>query len=106
MQKTDSAVQLTHRPSGLQVRCQSERSQRQNKALALEILRARLLDAERVAADTARNATRRGQVGSGQRGDKVRTYRHQDGVVTDHVTGRRTTMDRARRGFLDDLLGA
>lgn len=103
LQKTDSAVQLTHAPSGLQIRCESERSQAQNKQTALAILRARLQQRQREAERSERDRSRRAQVGTGQRGDKVRTYRHQDGVVTDHRTGRRTTMDRVRDGFLDDL---
>lgn len=103
LQKTDSAVQVTHVPSGMQVRCESERSQTQNKQTAMAILRARLQHQQREAERTERAQARREQVGTGQRGDKVRTYRHQDGIVTDHRTGRRTTMDRVRDGFLDDL---
>ncbi len=88
LQKTDSAVQLTHLPSGLTVRCESGRSQHANRATALAILRARLaaLARERAAADRARD--RRAQIGSGQRGDKRRTVRVQDGTVVDHETGR------------------
>jgi peptide chain release factor 1 len=103
LQKTDSAVQITHLPTGLQVRCESERSQHQNRQTALAILRARLLEAQRDAADRDRNRARPDQVGSGQRGDKVRTYRHQDGVVTDHRSGRRARLDRVLAGVLDDL---
>lgn len=88
VQKTDSAVQVTHLPTGLQVRSHEERSQRQNRAIALERLRERLAQAQRDAAFAARAADRRGQVGSGMRGDKRRTVREQDGVVVDHETGR------------------
>jgi peptide chain release factor 1 len=88
IQKTDSAVQLTHLPTGLQVRCQSERSQRQNKATALATLRARLGALARAGAEAARAAQRRSQIGSGMRGDKRRTVRCQDGTVIDHLTGR------------------
>lgn len=100
---TDSAVQLRHRPSGLVVRCESERSQHQNKATALSILRARLLEAAVEAATSSRNSVRKAQLGCGARGDKVRTYREQDGIVTDHRTGKKARLDRVMRGFLEDL---
>jgi peptide chain release factor 1 len=82
---TDSAVQIFHRPSGLMVRCETERSQHQNRATAMSLLRARLQQHERDRVDTARGNDRRQQIGSGMRGDKRRTIRVQDGVVTDHV---------------------
>lgn len=100
---TDSAVQLTHKPSGLMVRCENERSQLQNKVTALAILRARLYEAQLSADAHARNATRKAQAGSGMRGDKTRTYRWQDNVVTDHESDKKTTLDRVRRGFLEDV---
>jgi peptide chain release factor 1 len=94
--KTESTVLLTHRPTGLQVRCETSRSQQHNRVAALGLLRARLwaLEAARVA--EARAAERRGQVGSGMRGDKRRTIRAQDGTVVDHLTGRRWEL----RGYL------
>lgn len=70
------------------VRCESERSQHQNKATALATLRARIWEKQQGALNSAREAARRGQVGSGMRGDKRRTIRTQDGVVTDHITGK------------------
>jgi peptide chain release factor 1 len=88
LQKTDSAVQLTHVPTGIQVRSEGERSQRQNRLVALATLQARLRETNRAAAASARAAERRDQVGSGMRGDKRRTIRVQDDTVTDHVTGR------------------
>jgi len=100
---TDSAVQLTHLPTKLMVRCESERSQHQNKATALAILRAKLQEAATHAATHERNSTRKTQVGSGQRGDKARTYRHQDDIVTDHTTGKKAQLGRVLRGFLEDL---
>jgi len=87
VQKNDTAVQLTHRPSGLRVRCEG-RSQHRNRVAALAILRARLAEADTRARHAHRARLRRSQVGSGQRGDKRRTVRCQDGVVVDHVTGR------------------
>jgi peptide chain release factor 1 len=86
--RTESAVQLTHQPTGLTVRCESERSQHQNRATALSLLRARLWQEEQIRLGREREASRRSQVGSGMRGDKRRTIRVQDGAVHDHVTGR------------------
>lgn len=88
LQKTDSAVQLTHLPTGVQVRAQGGRSQHGNKQVALDKLRTKLTSDARTAAAEARASTRRGQVGSGMRGDKRRTIRVQDDSVVDHETGR------------------
>ena len=96
--KTESAVQVTHRPSGITVRCESERSQQQNRATALAVLRARLLELQRGAASSARASDRRAQIGSGQRGDKRRTVRVMDGQVTDHETGRTWRFRDYQRG--------
>src|SRR4029079_3002559 len=96
--KTESAVVIKHVPSGLVVRCESERSQHQNRATALMLLRSRLLSARRAQAAGAVATSRRGQVGSGMRGDKRRTLRCQDGVVTDHITGRRWSFSAYARG--------
>jgi peptide chain release factor 1 len=85
--KTESCVIATHRPSGLSVRIDNERSQHQNRAMALKVLAARLYDAEREKIRLAKDDARKQQVGTGQRGDKVRTYRTQDDQVTDHRTG-------------------
>ncbi len=87
VQKTDSAVQLTHLPTGIQVRCHEGRSQYANRAEAMAKLRARLTSDARSKATAERAATRRDQVGSGMRGDKRRTIRAQDDSVVDHVTG-------------------
>jgi len=100
---TDSAVQVKHVPTGLLVRCEAERSQAQNRDTALAVLRARLAAQAREAAVGAREAERRSQVGSGMRGDKVRTYRWQDDVVTDERTGARASLRRVLRGELDLL---
>jgi peptide chain release factor 1 len=96
--KTESAVIVTHRPTGLAVRCESERSQHQNRATAISLLRARLFAAETERRSATLAADRRRQVGSGMRGDKRRTIRCQDGAVTDHLTGRTWTLRDYQRG--------
>jgi peptide chain release factor 1 len=98
LQKTDSAVLLTHVPTGLQVRSESERSAHRNRANALAVLRARLAAAAREAADAERSRTRRDQVGRGMRADKRRTVRVQDGTVVDHLDGRTWRLRDYQRG--------
>lgn len=96
--KTESAVVLKHKPTGIVAQCQSERSQHANKASALAVLRARVWEQQRAGAHGTLAANRRAQVGSGQRGDKRRTIRVQDGQVHDHLTGRRWKLDKYLSG--------
>jgi peptide chain release factor 1 len=84
---TDSAVRITHLPTGVTVSCQDEKSQLQNKERALRILRARLFEVERERQEQERGAARRGMVGSGARSQKVRTYNFQQNRVSDHRIG-------------------
>ena len=98
LQKTDSAVQARHIPTGIVVRCETERSQTYNRATALAILRARLHERLTNAADDERANTRRRQIGSGQRGDKRRTIAVQRDSVVDHLTGRAWRYREYERG--------
>jgi len=96
--KTDSAVIIVHRPSGVTVRCESERSQYQNRRTAMALLKARLQERIDAEASKSRDGSRRQQVGSGMRGDKRRTIRCQDGQVNDHVTGKSWRLKEYLRG--------
>lgn len=97
-QKTDSAVQVKHKPTGIIVRCEAERSQHANRETALVLLRTRLWEAQQKELSGARDQSRRTQIGSGMRGDKRRTIRVQDGQVTDHETGKTWQYKKYVRG--------
>jgi peptide chain release factor 1 len=87
--KVESKIRLTHKPTGLVVVCESERSQKRNKDTALATLSARLHTAQQEQQQGVQAADRKSQIGSGQRGDKRRTIREKDGVVTDHILNRK-----------------
>jgi peptide chain release factor 1 len=96
--KTSNAIQITHVPTGTQVRVESERSQHRNREMALALLRARLWEAQESKASGERSELRRAQLGLGQRGDKRRTIRFKDEQVNDHVTGKRWRLRDYLRG--------
>ncbi|MGL5445755.1 MAG: peptide chain release factor 1 [Rhabdaerophilum sp.] len=106
--KTESAVRITHIPSGLAVVVQEERSQHKNKARAMDILRSRLFDLERQRLADARAADRKGQIGSGDRSERIRTYNFPQGRVTDHRINLTLYKIEAivEGGGLDELLSA
>src|SRR5204863_6046666 len=104
---TNSAVQILHKPSGIIVKCQDERSQLKNKAKALKVLKSRLLDAEREKQDAAVSAERRGMVGTGERSQKIRTYNYPQNRVTDHrIKLTLSKLDRIIEGDLEELITA
>jgi peptide chain release factor 1 len=103
--KTDSAIRITHVPSGLVVECQDERSQHKNRSRAMSILAARLLDIEQRKKQEAEAAMRKSQVGTGDRSERIRTYNFPQGRVTDHrVNVTLYKLDRVMNGDLDDLI--
>ena len=104
---TDSAVRITHLPSGLVVIQQDEKSQHKNKAKALRVLRSRLYDLEREKVDSARAGARRSMVGSGDRSERIRTYNFPQGRVTDHrINLTLHRLPEILEGHMDELIGA
>jgi peptide chain release factor 1 len=104
---TNSAVQIIHKPTGILVKCQDERSQLKNKSKALKVLRARLLDLEREKREAAEAATRRSMVSTGERSQKIRTYNFPQNRVTDHrIRLTLSKLDRIIEGDLDELINA
>jgi len=104
---TDSAVRITHLPTGIVVSCQNEKSQLQNKESALRILRARLLAAAQEAADAEAAATRKSQVRTVDRSERIRTYNFPENRLTDHrVNYKSNNLDAVLNGELDDVVNA
>jgi peptide chain release factor 1 len=103
---TDSAVRISHIPTGIVV-TSSEKSQHQNRARAMQVLRARLFDLERQRQESARAADRKGQVGSGDRSERIRTYNFPQGRLTDHRIGLTLyKLDQVMQGDLDEVIEA
>ena len=104
---TDSAVRITHLPTGIVVSQQDEKSQHKNKAKAMRVLRSRIYENERSKVDAERSAARRGQVGSGDRSERIRTYNFPQGRVTDHrINLTLHKLDRVMDGDLDEIVEA
>jgi len=105
--KTDSAVRITHLPSGIVVAMQEERSQHKNRAKAMKILRARLYEQQRAALAATRAADRKSQVGTGDRSERIRTYNFPQGRVSDHrINLTLYKIDRVMAGELDEFIDA
>ena len=104
---TDSAVRITHLPTGIVAQCQDGRSQHKNKEKALAMLRAKIYDTQRQEMERERAASRKGQVGSGDRSERIRTYNFPQGRVTDHrINLTLHKLDRVLVGELDELIDA
>jgi peptide chain release factor 1 len=105
--KTDSAIRITHLPTGTVVECQDERSQHKNRARAMSLLKARLLDKAQAEQTATQAQERRLQVGSGDRSQRIRTYRYKDGFVTDErIDHSRYNLGQIIGGDLDELIDA
>lgn len=105
--RTDSAVRITHLPTGMVVTCQDERSQLKNKAKALRVLRARLYDMKKEAHEKERSDSRKAQVGTGDRSEKIRTYNFPDRRITDHrISLTAHNLEGVLEGDLDDIIDA
>ena len=107
MQKNDTAVRIVHKPSGIVVTCESERSLTQNKLRAMRVLRARLYEIEREKQQSEIEATRRSQVGTGERSEKIRTYNFPQNRVTDHRIGMTSyNLPAVMEGEIDEFIEA
>ena len=104
---TDSAVRITHIPTGIVVSCQDEKSQLQNKEKAMKILRSRIYDAARAERDKEIADTRKSQVGSGDRSERIRTYNYPQSRVTDHrINMTLYKLDQFLNGEMDEVIDA
>jgi peptide chain release factor 1 len=105
--KTESAVRITHVPTGIVVKCQDEKSQHKNRARAMKVLRSRILEGQQQAAAAERASARRTLIGSGDRSQRIRTYNFPQGRVTDHrINLTLYKLDQVMQGKLDELIKA
>lgn len=109
MQKNETAIRIVHKPTGIAVTCQDERSQQQNKLKAMAVLRAKLYEIEQEKLAKERGDLRRGQIGSGDRSEKIRTYNFNQSRITDHRIGKDmhnmiTFMDGEIQAMIDALI--
>jgi peptide chain release factor 1 len=105
--KTESAIRITHLPTGVVVECQDERSQHKNKDKAMKVLRSRLLEAEMQKQNEAIAGERKAQVGTGDRSERIRTYNYPQGRVTDHRIGLTLyKIEQILNGDLDEVVDA
>jgi peptide chain release factor 1 len=105
--KTDSAIRITHIPTNIVVQCQDGKSQHKNRAQAMKMLRSKLYETERRDKDSARASDRKNQVGSGDRSERIRTYNYPQGRITDHrINLTLYKLDKALEGDLDEVINA
>lgn len=102
-QKNETACVAIHKPTGTQAKCEDERSQKRNRQKALSVLRQRVLSAQRSAAHAAVNQDRKEQIGCGERGDKIRTVQMHNGVVTNHLNGKKMNVESYLKGELEKI---
>ena len=102
-QKNATACQVLHVPTGTRAQCEDERSQKRNREKALRTLRQRVEEAARSKAASDTNDSRRSQIGSGERGDKIRTVQVHNGVVTNHITGKKLSLESYLKGYIEDV---
>ena len=105
--KTESAIRITHLPTGIVVECQDERSQYKNKDKALKLIKAKILDGKRAEQENAIAAERKAQVGTGDRSERIRTYNYPQSRITDHRIGLTLyKLENALNGDLDEVIDA
>jgi len=105
--KTESAVRITHEPTGIVVTCQDQSSQHKNKAQAMKVLKARIFDQQQAAANAERSDARKSMVGSGDRSERIRTYNYPQGRVTDHrINLTLYKLEQILNGEMDELIDA
>ena len=104
--KVATAVNMVHLPTGIEVRMQDTKSQHQNRELAWQLLRARLYEHEKKKAEAERAESRAAMIGSGERGERIRTYRYKDNIAVDHRIGQSFPLQATLAGDLDKLVSA